>query len=74
MIDRTSFETTAYCTDEVILYTYYYYYHFIIIIIIITIIIIIIIIIIITQSAINYFIRLDTFERHPDIFSLLPSK
>ena len=72
MIDRTSFETTAYCTDEVILYKYYYYYHFIIIII--TIIIIIIIIIIITQSAINYFIRLDTFERHPDIFSLLPSK
>ena len=71
MIDRTSFETTAYCTDEVILYKYYYYYHFIIIIITI---IIIIIIIIITQSAINYFIRLDTFERHPDIFSLLPSK
>ena len=80
MIDSTSFETTAYCTDEVILYKYYYYYYFIIIIIITIIIIIIIIIsiiiiiIIITQSAINYFIRLDTFERHPDIFSLLPSK
>ena len=28
MIDRTSFETTAYCTDEVFLYKYYYYYYF----------------------------------------------
>ena len=75
MIDRTSFDTTTYCTDGFIPYkfiTIIILIIIIIIIIIIVIIIIIIIIIIITQPTINDYISQDTLERHSDIFRLFP--
>ena len=69
MIDRTSFDTTTYCTDGFIPYKFI---TIIILIIIIIIIVIIIIIIIITQPTINDYISQDTLERHSDIFRLFP--
>ena len=71
MIDRTSFDTTTYCTDGFIPYKFITII-ILIIIIIIVIIIIIIIIIIITQPTINDYISQDTLERHSDIFRLFP--
>ena len=71
MIDRTSFDTTTYCTDGFIPYKFITIIILIIIIIIIV-IIIIIIIIIITQPTINDYISQDTLERHSDIFRLFP--
>ena len=70
MIDRTSFDTTTYCTDGFIPYKFITI--IILIIIIIIIVIIIIIIIIITQPTINDYISQDTLERHSDIFRLFP--
>ena len=70
MIDRTSFDTTTYCTDGFIPYKFITI--IILIIIIIIIIVIIIIIIIITQPTINDYISQDTLERHSDIFRLFP--